>query len=188
MVLAFILAGLIGACKSDTPKGAETAGAVSDAAGADDASTKLSPEERKTMETGLTQVQKLETEFIQFNRKFEAMREDVKKIPAAHKKNAKDFDQLQANLDQFGQSSEYIKTELAKLIQPLQAKLDPEKFAEAQKGVLMTSDQSVLASNWEDQLGVVERTVIDFGQSLGKVEAAVEKLKNAKGAPVVLFN
>lgn len=194
MVCAGLLLGTWGwHCKSDPAVKAPVAGDAAAGVGGENAggfntsTVKVSPEERQKIEPALVQLRKLETEYQQLSRQFESMRDEVKKLPASYKKKAKDFDLLKANLDQFEQSNDYIKTELAKLMLPMEARLEPEKSQEATKTLVTANDAAELASNWEDQMGVLERTILDFGQSLGKVEAAVEKLKNARGAPVVLF-
>lgn len=192
MIWVGMLAGLVmwnGACKSDTPKGAEAANVATDSGSADGEASRISAEAQKKMETGLERARKQEQEIARFNQQLGDLWEEVKKLPPAYKKNAKDFADLEARFKDFEQIAGSAKTNVTDLAGRLDRNLNPDSPANAEdKGKLTAVDQTTLDPNWEEQLAVIERTVSDCWAGYGKIEGIVEKLKNAKGGPVVLFD
>lgn len=178
-----------GACKSDTTKGSDTPNFATDSGSSDTEAPNVSAEVQKKMTTGLERARKQEQEIERFNQRLSALQEEVKRLPAAYKKNAKDFADLEARFKDFEQISGDAKTNVTDLVRRLNRNLNPDSpEIAADKGKLMAVDQTSLDPNWEQQLSVIERTVTDCWEGFGKLEGIVEKLKNAKGGPVVLFD
>lgn len=187
-VLLFLSAGLaLEACHSDAPSAALKESATMPAAGSDAAGAALNPELKKSIEAGISQLKGFQETLGQFKKDVLALRTEVDNLPASYKKNAKGFSDLTAQLETYTANSAVTAAQISKLTQKLNRRVNPDAAGDQAAGELATSQESALGGDWEQSIKVFDTTVKDYQEGLGKIKAIVDKLKNAKGEAVTLF-
>ena len=187
LILGLGLATGIGACHSDTQASASTAQeapAVADVGDSAANSDKKLEEEAARLKPGLDKVKAYKAEFTQFYKNVLALREVVKKIPAASKKNAAGFAKLEEMLANYPEKGSSMIEEITGVINQVEAHLNPDTAISQGQ----SPDQvAVLDVDLDERAKVYEATASAFRIKYAELEKAVEKLKTANGAPVVLF-
>lgn len=176
------------ACQSD---------ASGDSAGSNNASTEAGQGEsqapkgpqvnpRKVVQEYLARVKKSQQVYLDFKDNTLALQKEVAALPASYKQQANGFAELEADLAKYPEKGAAMIDEAALVIQALETHLKSD-WAESETWLQDQNDEAMIGSVLLRRIKDLELNERSFVDVYERVEKAVEKLKNAKGAPVEVY-
>ena len=174
-VCAMLSAG-IWACASDNNKAGNTTG---------DRANLIPEAEKEKMKQGLERARKVEETYDRFSKNVLALREEVAKVPGAHKQKALDFAEMESQLQNYPEKGAVMVEEVRTLIRALEGGVNPAAATDSDTPEIIANP--ALAQGWEQTLKDIELSINDYNVAYARLEKAVEKLKNSNGAAVKLF-
>lgn len=175
LVCAMLSAG-IWACASDNNKAGNSTA---------DRADLIPKAEKEKMKQGLERARKVEETYDRFSKNVLALREEVAKVPEAHKRKASDFAEMESQLQNYPEKGAVMLEEVRTLIRALEGGVNPATVTESE--VPEIAANPALAQGWEQTLSDIELSIDSYNVAYARLEKAVEKLKNSKGAAVKLF-
>ncbi len=180
--IAVVLCLGLAACQSDS----DGAGAAATEGAAQQAPQGPQVNPRKVVQGYLVRVKKSQQVYIDFKNTTLALQKDVAALPAAYKEQASGFADLEANLAKYPEKGAAMIDEAALVINELEALLASDR-ANSETQLEDQNDEGMIGSVLLRRIKDLELNESSFEDVYGRVEKAVEKLKNAKGAPVELL-
>ncbi|MEZ4942087.1 MAG: hypothetical protein R3D58_14505 [Saprospiraceae bacterium] len=180
---AVVLCLGLAACQSDSD-GAGSNAATEGAAQQAPQGPQVNP--RKVVQGYLDRVKKSQQVYIDFKNKTMALQKEVAALPAGYKQQANGFADLEADLAKYPEKGTAMIDEATLVIKELEAQLESD-WAMSETELADQNDEAMIGSVLLRRIKDLELNESSFEDVYGRVEKAVEKLKNAKGAPVELF-
>jgi len=177
------------ACAEDAPQSANDSEVSLDSDAANSDTNKNKAARTAQVKAGLTHAQTVEQAFDRFCKDVLALSEEVKRLPVSYKKRASDYAELEARLANYPKKGALIREEASTTIRVLEQELNPTGMIGKVNSTTQIVDvQTALGpGGWEQKLKELDTSVKDYDRVYKELEKAVEKLKKANGAPVVLF-
>lgn len=160
------------ACRSDAPADTKTPGTETQQTGTLSGGDAAANLVRETPDLA-GQAQALDQKIKQFYNKVKALRDEVSAVPAATKKYALDYDELEAFLDGYLEKGAYLQDELRQATEAISGKAGVQAGSDATGG----SGSDILVSKLQE----LQDGLDGLDAAYGTLDKAVKTLKNAKG-------
>jgi len=141
---------------------------------------------RKVVQEYLARARKSEQAYRDFHKNIVTLQKEVEALPARYKTQAANFAVLEGDLAAYPEKGTVMLEEAAQVVKELETQLESD-WAMSESQLVEQNEEEIIGSVLYRRVKALEISESSYVAAHTRLKNAVDKLKQAKGAPVVLF-